>query len=208
MSVKEAYNEWASQYDTNINLTRDLEGDALREILQNIPVENCLEIGCGTGKNTVWLAEHAKKLTAADFSESMLTKAKQKVDAAHVNFVQADINGEWPFEKNTYDLVCFSLVLEHIEDLDHIFGQVANVITTGGYIYIGELHPFKQYSGSKARFETDEGSKSPACFTHHVSDFIKAAKKFGFRLSDADEYFDNDTAGEIPRILTLLFQKI
>ena len=207
MSIKEAYNEWASQYDTNINRTRDLEAHSLREILQNISFENCLEIGCGTGKNTMWLAKHAKKVTAADFSESMLAKAKQKVTDAHVNFVHADITGEWPFEKNTYDLICFSLVLEHIEDLDHIFRQVANVITTGGNVYIGELHPFKQYSGSKARFETEEGSKSPACFTHHLSDFIKAAKKFGFRLSDVNEYFDNETAVEIPRIFTLLFQK-
>lgn len=208
MSVKAAYNEWASQYDTNINRTGDLEAYALRETLKSIPFENCLEIGCGTGKNTLWLVEHAGHVTSADFSESMLAKARQKVTATNVNFVQADITGEWQFEKNTYNLVCFSLVLEHIANLDHIFRQAANVLRTGGYVYIGELHPFKQYSGSKAKFETEEGLKTLECFTHHISDFIKAGKKFGFSLSDINEYFDNNTAGEIPRILTLLLQKI
>lgn len=53
MNVQQAYNIWADQYDTNQNKTRDLEGIALREILQDIHFENCLEIGCGTGKNTI-----------------------------------------------------------------------------------------------------------------------------------------------------------
>lgn len=207
MNVKEAYNEWAVQYDNNINKTRDLEAIAIRGTLSCIKSDNCLEIGCGTGKNTIWLAEHTKQLTSADFSERMLAKAKQKVRSPNVNFLQADITGEWEFEKNAYDLVCFSLVLEHIADLDHVFRQVANIIRSDGYVYIGELHPFKQYSGSKAKFETEEGLKTPECFTHHISDFINAAKKFGFRLSDANEYFDKDTVGEIPRILTLLLQK-
>lgn len=31
MDIKEAYDNWASQYDSNINPTRDLEEKALRE---------------------------------------------------------------------------------------------------------------------------------------------------------------------------------
>jgi ubiquinone/menaquinone biosynthesis C-methylase UbiE len=50
MNIKEAYNHWAKQYDTNLNKTRDLEAVALRESLANISFQTCLEIGCGTGK--------------------------------------------------------------------------------------------------------------------------------------------------------------
>jgi hypothetical protein len=60
METKQAYNLWASQYDTDNNKTRDLEAQALRISLAGIPFNNCLEIGCGTGKNTVWLMEKAK----------------------------------------------------------------------------------------------------------------------------------------------------
>ena len=61
MSVQKAYDNWSQQYDTNINKTRDLEALALQEMLTKIEFENCLEIGCGTGKNTTWLFTKAKK---------------------------------------------------------------------------------------------------------------------------------------------------
>ncbi|MCY7361353.1 MAG: class I SAM-dependent methyltransferase, partial [Ignavibacteria bacterium] len=64
MKVKEAYNSWADQYDSNINRTRDLEAISLRETIVNIQFETCLEIGCGTGKNTEWLVTKCKEITA------------------------------------------------------------------------------------------------------------------------------------------------
>ncbi|WP_315815389.1 hypothetical protein [Paraflavitalea speifideaquila] len=50
MDTRTAYNTWASQYDTNLNKTRDFEAKALRATLSPIPFERYLEIGCGTGK--------------------------------------------------------------------------------------------------------------------------------------------------------------
>jgi ubiquinone/menaquinone biosynthesis C-methylase UbiE len=90
-SIKKAYNSWATQYDTNQNKTRDLEAISLREILSNVYLDTCLEIGCGTGKNTVWLAEKANQLLSVDFSEEMLAKAKEKINSPKVQFAQADI---------------------------------------------------------------------------------------------------------------------
>ena len=107
----------------------------------------------------------------------------------------------------SYDLVTFSLVLEHIRDLEFVFKETAAVLKTGGYVYIGELHPFKQYSGSKARFETEQGLQVVECFNHHVSDFIQGAKRYGLTTTEVNEYFDDDNRNEIPRILTLLLRK-
>jgi len=205
--VQQAYNSWATQYDTNENKTRDLEARSLREILAPLSFTHCLEIGCGTGKNTVWLMEKAATVTAVDLSEEMLAKAKEKITAAHVQFVQADITQPWTFAAKQYDLVGFSLVLEHIELLSPIMKKVADVLTTGGYLYISELHPFKQYNGSKARFETEAGTQVVTCFNHHVSDFTDAATANGLELITLKEYFDDDDRNNIPRLLTLLFQK-
>ena len=77
---------------------------------------------------------------------------------------------------------------------------------TGGYLYIGELHSFKQYTGTKARFETENGLQIVTCFNHHVSDFVFAAKENGFEVRDLTEYFDDGDRSNIPRILTLLLQ--
>jgi ubiquinone/menaquinone biosynthesis C-methylase UbiE len=206
-SIQQAYNSWASQYDTNQNKTRDLEAQSLRETLNKIDFGSCLEIGCGTGKNTVWLAEKADQLLSVDFSEEMLAKAKEKINSPQVQFVQADITKDWVFTNQQYDLVSFSLVLEHIEKLDHIFEQVSQSLKIGGHVYIGELHPFKQYAGSKARFETEQGTEVLDCFTHHISDFIQSAKKHGLVPVDIREYFDGNNQNEIPRILTILLQK-
>lgn len=207
MDTRQAYNAWASQYDTNDNKTRDLEAQVLRLTLNNIPFAHCLEIGCGTGKNTAFLVQKANTITAVDLSEEMLAKAKEKIGSKQVQFAQADITGDWDFAKGPYDLITLSLVLEHIEGLDHIFSQAAQQLRPGGYVYIGELHPFKQYSGSKARFDTGQGVQVVQCFDHHVSDFVQTARKYGLNVADLNEYFDADDRSGLPRILMLLLQK-
>ena len=207
MNTKEAYNLWAKQYDTNDNKTRDLEGIALRKTLAKISFENCLEIGCGTGKNTEWIITKAKDVTSLDLSDEMLAKASQKISSDIVQFIQADITDEWTFANKQYDLITFSLVLEHIENLEDIFKKVAQVTLKNGLVYIGELHPFKQYAGTKAKFDTDEGQQIVTCYNHHISDFIAAAKNNDFKILAIEEFFDDDDKTTIPRILTILFQK-
>ncbi|MCF1716865.1 class I SAM-dependent methyltransferase [Flavihumibacter sp. RY-1] len=204
-NVSSAYNQWAEIYDSNKNRTRDLEAISLRTLLAGRRFSNCLEIGCGTGKNTEWLLTIAEQITAVDLSEGMLTKAREKINSPQVAFIQADITQDWQFTKAPYDLATFSLVLEHIENLDSIFAKLKAVLQPNGYVYVGELHPFKQYTGTKARFETAEGQQVVTCFNHHVSEFYAAAKAQGFELVELKEWFDEDNR-ELPRILSLLFK--
>ena len=206
MNVQEAYNVWADKYDTVNNKTRDLEAIALREsVLFSEPIE-VLEIGCGTGKNTEWLLTKAKHLVGADFSIKMLTKAKEKITADNVEFKQFDLRNEWEFPEKQFDLITCSLALEHIENLDFVFGQANRVLRTGGLFYIGELHPFKQYQGSKARFDTESGVFELECFVHHISEFFAAAKTNNFESVDLKEWFDDDDKTTIPRLLTMIFR--
>ena len=208
MNTQQAYNIWSEQYDTNENKTRDLEAISVREHITRQGFESCLEIGCGTGKNTAWLITQAKQVLAVDLSEEMLAKAKKKINSPKVTFIQADITKDWSFTGgNQFDLATFSLVLEHIENLDAIFAQLKKVMQPNGMVYIGELHPFKQYNGSKARFETSEGVQIVNCFNHHITDFTEAARNNGFELITIQEYFDDNNRNTIPRILTLLFKK-
>jgi len=208
MNVKEAYNIWSDQYDSDENKTRDLEGVSLRKVLSGIDFDNCLEIGCGTGKNTEWLQSKANNIVAVDLSDEMLAKAKVKIQSDKVQFIQADINSEWTFVNGRqFDLVTFSLVLEHIEDLRSVFDRLSKVVKAGGYVYIGELHPFKQYNGTKARFETEGGVEIVTCFNHNISDFTNSARDYGFELVLLEEYFDNNNRTTIPRIFTLLLKK-
>ncbi len=207
MNLQAAYKVWSEQYDSNENKTRDLEAMALRAILSTISFDSCLEMGCGTGKNTVWLEQKASHVKAVDLSKEMMDVARTKVQTNKVNFELADINQDWNFANGQYDLAVFSLVLEHIENLHPVFEKLAKCIQPGGHVYMGELHPFKQYAGSKARYQTAEGEQVVTCFNHHLSDFTNAAINNGFYITTIKEYFDEDNKFNIPRILALLFQK-
>lgn len=204
---RKLYNSWSATYDTVENKTRDLEKLACRQILSSVSFETVIELGCGTGKNTGWLASRAKQVTALDLSEEMLAIAKRKVQSENVVFEQADITKPWNFSHRKTDLITCSLILEHIENLDFIFQGARAGLRKNGHFYICELHPFKQYAGSKARFETEEGLKVLECFTHHVSDYIQAALKNNFSLVQLDEWFDDgDRTTSLPRLISFLFK--
>jgi ubiquinone/menaquinone biosynthesis C-methylase UbiE len=207
LNVKQAYKIWSENYDTKDNQTRDLEAIAIRTILKDISFNNCLEIGCGTGKNTVWLKTKAVHIKAVDLSDEMLAIARMKIDDEKVVFQQADILQPWLFVDRKYDLISFSLVLEHIEKLETIFNEMDKHLYTGSYIYIGELHPFKQYIGTKAKFETENGEQIVSCFNHHISDFTNLTHQFNLEIKNIKEFFDDDDREGIPRILTLLLAK-
>ncbi len=206
MSIRKKYNSWAKSYDEMINKTRDLEAKALRETITSHYI-NIVELGCGTGKNTSWLLEKCESLIALDFSEEMLAKARKKINSEKVSFKQQDLTKSWNLPEESTDLICCSLVLEHIEDLDSIFKKAAEILKKDGQFYIGELHPFKQYAGSKARFETDEGIQELEVFVSHITDFTDAAFNHGFKLLEMKEWFDDNDRKGLPRLVSFVFSK-
>jgi ubiquinone/menaquinone biosynthesis C-methylase UbiE len=207
MDNQTAYNQWSAIYDTNNNKTRDLEAIAIRTYFADASFQNILELGCGTGKNTFFLLEKCQNLTGADFSVEMLAVAKTKIVDPKVQFVQMDLREKWDFTEGGYDAITCSLVLEHIADLNHIFSEAHRILSSKGLFYIGEYHPFKQYLGKKARFETANGVFELETFTHHLTDFYNAAHQNGFECLDIQEWFDEGERKSVPRILSLVFQK-
>lgn len=207
MDVKKGYGMWAGSYDSSGNKTRDLEKMALETCLKDYRFDAGIETGCGTGKNTVWLASKCDELTAVDLTEEMLAVARGKISLPNVRFVQADITRDWSFTQGEYNLITFNLVLEHVEFLEPVFRNAAMHLKSGGILYVGELHPFKQYAGTKARFETEDGVLTLPCYTHNISDFTHAGINAGLDILDINEFFDGNDRKTIPRILMLLFRK-
>jgi len=207
MNIKDAYNEWSDIYDSNINRTRDLDAEVMRLILNGRRFPSILEIGCGTGKNTEFLATLCEDLLAFDFSEKMLAKAREKVTAGHVHFKMADITQPWTCADDAFELITCNLVLEHIQDLNHIFTQAARTLRSGGWFLINELHPFKQYGGTKARFERGADIVEVDVFIHHISEFVHAAEGSGLKLLKLDEVWHGEDAGKPPRLVSFVFGK-
>jgi malonyl-CoA O-methyltransferase len=207
MSIQKAYDEWSGTYDTDENLTRDLDQTVLRRALADLHFNSILEIGCGTGKNTSFLCEAGQNVHALDFSEGMIAKARDRVRAENVRFSLADLTRMWPSEPQAYDLIVCSLVLEHLEDLAFIFAEAWRVLQPRGRFLITELHPFRQYEGKKARFARQgEVTEIPA-FVHHISDFTDGASRQGFRLIKLAEWWHAADQDKPPRLVSFLFEK-
>ena len=207
MNIQNAYNEWSEMYDTNTNLTRDLDQKVTHDLLANLHFDSILEIGCGTGKNTAFLAQIGTHVHALDFSEGMIEKAREKVQAENVRFSMADIAQKWPCDDRGFDLIVCNLVLEHIEDLSFIFSEAARSLNRNGRFLINELHPFKQYQGTKARFERSTETIEVDVFVHHISDFMNAASANGLKLMKFNEYWHKEDQNKPPRIASFMFEK-
>jgi ubiquinone/menaquinone biosynthesis C-methylase UbiE len=206
MKTDKAYNLWANQYDTNINKTRDLDQKVTMATLTKYKFNSVLELGCGTGKNTEWFLKKADKIIAFDFSEEMLHKAKAKITSKKVTFYNANLNEKWNVKNDSVNLISVNLVLEHIKNLDFIFNQAHQKLNKNGLFFICELHPFKQYLGSKARFETENGTETLEVYTHHITDYLNSATNNNFKLLELKEWFDHDN-NKIPRLISFVFEK-
>jgi ubiquinone/menaquinone biosynthesis C-methylase UbiE len=207
MGIQSAYNEWSGTYDTDENLTRDLDQTVTRNQLGNLHFDSILEIGCGTGKNTVLLARIGQNVRAVDFSQGMIERARQKVQAENVRFSMMDILQPWEFADRSFDLIVCNLVLEHIENLSPIFRESARTLRPMGRFLVNELHPFRQYDGKKARFYRNEQTIEVDAFVHHVSDFFHSAKENGLTLLSLDEYWHEADQNKLPRLLSLVFER-
>lgn len=209
-SVRSAYDDWSNTYDTDTNRTRDLDAQVTRKLLGGEHFESVLEFGCGTGKNTIFLAEVATKVLAMDFSGAMLELAREKVrerELTNVIFREADITKPWPFESESADLVTCNLILEHVSDLSAIFSEAARCLVKGGRLFVSELHPFRQYEGTKARFERDGAMQEIDAFVHHASDFIRAGEKSDLKLLQLNEWGHEEDVNNPPRLITFLFKR-
>lgn len=205
--IKNAYDEWAEIYDTNHNKTRDLNYRCIRQQQLDLKNKKVLEIGCGTGLNTIYLAGQAKKVIGIDISEEMLARARVRLEERNAEFIKADITKPWQLDDAAFDFIVGNLVLEHIENLTHVFSVAFRVLKDEGKFYVAELHPYRQLQQSQAKFRSQKTGEEILvdAFTHPVSEYINEGLSAGFILRKMGEEQKEDE--KIPRLLTLLFKK-
>jgi malonyl-CoA O-methyltransferase len=207
MNVLEAYAEWAQTYDDDRNLTRDLDEEVMRRTFAGTSYKTVLEIGCGTGKNTALLAQIAGSVEAIDFSEAMIERGRRRLPSGQVKFTVADLNKPWPVADASINLISCNLVLEHIDSLQFIFAEATRVLATDGHFFVSELHPFRQYLGTQARFQRHDETRTIDAFVHDVTDFVEAALNNNLRLETIKEWRHEEDGNKPPRLISFLFKK-
>jgi len=208
--IAAAYNDWAATYDAQPNRTRDLAATALRQLNLKLEGRKVIEVGCGTGRNTEYLAERAAELVGLDFSEAMLAKARARVRDPRVRFVQHDIRANWPLADASADVVVAMLILEHVENLETVFSEAARVLQSDGRFLLCELHPMRQLLGGQAQFSNTRTGEHQCvgAFLHDVSEYVNVGLACGFELQHMGEWRDADESPTSdPRVLSLLFRR-
>lgn len=207
MNIQEAYNHWSATYDTDKNLTRDLDCLVTANTLSNLKFKSAIELGCGTGKNTLLLSQIAETVHAMDFSQSMIQRAKGKLGSGNVNFSISDITKPWACNDQSADLVVCNLVLEHVENLSLIFSEAFRCLVEGGKFFVCELHPFRQYQGTKANFQKEQENVEILAFVHHISDFFDTGRSYGLTVREFKEWWHTQDQNSVPRLVSFLFEK-
>ncbi|HEX4954682.1 MAG TPA: class I SAM-dependent methyltransferase [Thermoanaerobaculia bacterium] len=208
--VAAAYDRWSQTYDSDPNRTRERAAALLRDLPLALAGREVLEIGCGTGFNTRFLAERAAAVVALDFSPGMLAKARERVSAAHVHFLEHDLRRPWPIEDSAADLIVTMLVLEHVEDLAPFFAQCARTLRPGGEVFLCELHPMRQLGGGQAQFtDRHTGVRERVTATlHDVADYVNGGLAAGLELIELAEPRDLGAARtEPPRLIALRLRR-
>ena len=101
-----------------------------------------LEVGCGTGAQTVALARRSPgaQITAMDLSAASLDEAQRRVATArlgHVRLMQADLRAP-PFPPGSFDHLFVCFVLEHLADPPGALSALRPLLRPGGTITVIE----------------------------------------------------------------------
>jgi len=91
------------------------------------------EIGCGTGRETKYLADCFKKVFAIDASPTMVEKAKTRILKENVDFKATD-SGTIPLEDESVDIVYSFIVFQHcnFDTVKNYFKEAYRVLKPGG----------------------------------------------------------------------------
>ena len=188
--VRAGYDRWASVYDHDDNPLPALEEPHVRAALGDVRHLDVLDLGCGTGRHTAWLAAAGARVTAVDFSEEMLERARRKVPDTDVHIIIHDLHEPLPVEDASFDALVSGLVLEHIRDPRAFFMEAHRVLRPGARAVVSAMHPAMFLRDVRARFTDPDSGKvvAPGSLPHQLGDFVMAALGAGFTLRRVGEY--------------------
>ncbi len=129
--------DYASLYDKG---TRNLFTSRIdQELSYGI---NILELGCGTGQLSLFLARGNRNIFGVDISNGSLKlgeKFRSDNDIKNVYFMKMDVF-DLKFKKNYFDFTISNGVLHHTKDARKAFNSLVEVTKPGGLIVIGLYH--------------------------------------------------------------------
>ncbi len=95
--------------------------------------EKVLDVGCGSGELSKLVKESYKMdPTGVEINKVALAQARKK----GIKALFADLEKNWPFQNNTFNLVIGVEIIEHLVDPDHFIKESKRVLKNNGTLII------------------------------------------------------------------------
>jgi len=112
----------------------------------------CLDLGCGDGSLSRFLAERQFKIVGIDQSDKMLAMARYKAVERNVSGYAQYIRASLPLSSDleqhyldSADIILCSSVLEYLEDPEEVLRQFSQLLAPGGVVLISLPNRFSFY---------------------------------------------------------------
>jgi SAM-dependent methyltransferase len=151
------YDEFAEWYEQWIEDVPALIA-AHSDLLPTVTGQRVLDIACGQGRMSRYLARLGAEVTGIDISEAMLDKARA-AGPEDITYVRADVTGRpaW-WDGQPFDGCTCEMALMDIDDLAGTLSTVTTVLRQGGWFVASIVHPcFPGNSRGQSSWPPDEG---------------------------------------------------
>lgn len=102
-----------------------------------------LDLGSGTGKNAIYLAERDAKVLGIELSKEAVKISKDRAvrEGVHVEFLEGSFGEKLSFSDQSFDLVLDVTSSNSLneKERDIYLNEVARVLKTGGYFFVRAL---------------------------------------------------------------------
>lgn len=153
------YNKIASNYDLlmdwNQRLTREMP--FIIKLLQKNKTQKILDVGCGTGEHSIFLARKGFNVIGIDISEKMIDISQGKKMASdekvrkNLEFKKASIGEIFSTFKSGFDaIICLGNTLPHIKGLDHSLEDFSKSLIRKGLLII-QIRNYDKIDNEKKR---------------------------------------------------------
>jgi SAM-dependent methyltransferase len=92
---------------------------------------SALELGCGQGRNAIWLAEQGWRVAGVDFSDVALATARERAGDLPAEWIEADLREYEPAEQ-AFDLVVYPFVQLPAGERGPVLRKAAAAVAPGG----------------------------------------------------------------------------